>query len=91
MMVDTLEQQEPLESRNTWAGVIKASSKGDIYRTADEKSKVEEAQRELRKLEESKGLKWKELFFNNTTEDPVFEGLAKLVGDELNSDKTVGV
>jgi hypothetical protein len=50
-MGDTLEQQDPWEPRNAWAGVIKASNNGDIQRTVDEKSKVEEAQRELRKLE----------------------------------------
>lgn len=31
------------------------------------------------------------MFFNSTTGDPVFEALAKSVGEELNSDKEVGV
>ena len=57
----------------------------------NEKSKVEEAQRKLRKHEELKGLKWKPLFFNSTTGDPIFERLAQPVGDKLCSDKTVGV
>ena len=62
-----------------------------MQRTVTEKSKVEEAQRELRKLEESKGLKWEALFFNSTLEAPVFARLAKSIGEELHSDKTVGV
>jgi hypothetical protein len=91
MNVDALEQQDPWESRNAWAGVIDALNNGDMQRTANEKSKVEEAQRGLRKLEESKALKWEPLFFNSNTEDPVFERLAKPVGEDLHSDKTVGV
>jgi hypothetical protein len=71
--------------------VIDALNKGDMQRTVNEKSKVEEAQRELRKLEASKGLKWKAFFFNSTTEDPVFERLKKPVEQKLCSDKTVGV
>jgi len=51
---------------------------------------VEEAQRELRKMEESKGVKWEPLFFKSTTGDPVFERL-KQSGQGLQSDKTVGV
>jgi hypothetical protein len=91
MNVDSLECQDAWESRNAWAGVIRALNNGDMQKTVDEKSKVEEAQRRLRKLEESKGLKWKALFFNNTTEDPIFETLAKPIGEKLHADKTVGV
>ena len=89
--VDSLEQQDPWESRNAWAGVIDALNRGDMRSTAAEKLKVEEAQRELRKLEQSKGLKWRSLFFESTTGDPVFERLAKPIKKELHSDKTVGV
>lgn len=62
-----------------------------MQRTVNEKTKVEKAQRELRKLEESNDLKWEALFFNSTTEDPIFEKLAKPVDEKLHSDKTVGV
>jgi hypothetical protein len=62
-----------------------------MQKTVDEKSKLEEAQRELRKLEESKGLKWEALFFNNVTGDLVFEKLAKVIGGDLCSTKTEGV
>ncbi|KAG0648484.1 Oxysterol-binding [Hyphodiscus hymeniophilus] len=92
MNVDALDQQDPWESRKAWAGVIDALNQGDMQRTVKEKSKLEEAQRELRKIEESKGRTWGALFFQNTaTTDPVFEKLAKPIGEQLNSDKTVGV
>ena len=64
---------------------------GDIQRMVDEKFKVEEAQRQLRKVEESPGRKWTALFFNNTTVNPVFERPAKPVGEQLHSDRTMGV
>jgi len=90
MLVDSLEEQDDWESRKVWAGVIAALNEGDMQKTVDEKSKVEEAQRELRKMEESKGVKWEPLFFKSTTGDPVFERL-KQSGQGLQSDKTVGV
>ncbi len=62
-----------------------------MQRTVNEKSKVEVAQRQLRKLEKAKGLKWEPLFFKSTTEDPVFEKLATPMGEQLHSDKTMGV
>jgi hypothetical protein len=90
MLVDSLEEQDDWESRKAWAGVITALNRGDMQKTVDEKSKVEQAQRELRTLEESKGVKWEPLFFTNSTDDAVFERL-KQPGQELHADKTVGV
>ena len=62
-----------------------------MHRTVKEKSKVEQAQRELRKFEKSKGFQWKALFFSSNSGDPVFEKLAEPIGGKLNSDKTIGV
>jgi hypothetical protein len=90
MHVDSKEEQDDWESRKVWAGVITALNEGDMQKTVDEKSRVEQAQRELRELEKSKGVKWEPLFFTNTTDDPIFEKL-KQQGQELHSDKTVGV
>jgi hypothetical protein len=91
MHVDSLEDQDNWESRKAWAGVIAALNEGNMQKTVDEKSKVEQAQRELRKLEESKQLKWEPLFFKSTTSDPVFERLGQVVGEELHAVKTLGV
>lgn len=78
MKVEDLEQQDEWESRKAWAGVIAALNNGDMQRTVDEKSKVEEAQRQMRKREEEKGVKWEPLFFSRlqTTRDPILEDLA---------------
>ena len=91
MTVDDLANQDPWESRKAWTHVIAALNRGDMQATVNEKSKVEEAQRELRKLEDAKGLKWQPLFFRNSDDDPVFQKLAEPVGVSLQSDKTVGV
>jgi hypothetical protein len=90
MHVDSLEEQDDWESRKAWAGVIAALNEGDMQKTVDEKSKVEQAQRELLELRKAKGVKWEPLFFTNTTDDPVFERL-KEPGQELHADKTMGV
>jgi len=91
MIVEPLDKQDPWESRKAWAGVIDALNKGDMQKTVDEKSKVEQAQRQLRKLEESKGEEWEGLFFNRTAEDAIFARLAKDVEEELHVEKTRGV
>ncbi|KAG9234756.1 hypothetical protein BJ875DRAFT_504501 [Amylocarpus encephaloides] len=91
MKVEPLDTQDPWESRKAWAGIIDALNKGDMQRTVSEKSKVEEAQRQQRKMEEAKGLNWNGLFFNNESNDPVFEKLAGVVGEKLAADRTVGV
>ncbi|KAE9375152.1 Oxysterol-binding protein [Stipitochalara longipes BDJ] len=78
MQVEQLGQQDEWESRKAWAGVIAALNDGDMQRTVDEKSKVEEAQREMRREEEAKGVAWEPLFFTKlqTTRDPLLEDLA---------------
>lgn len=91
MSIAPLNEQDEWESRKAWAAVISALNKGDMQATVDEKSKVEEAQRELRKLEKSKNLKWTPLLFKNVKEDPTFDKLAELTGEKLHADKTVGV
>jgi len=78
LQVESLEKQDDWESGKASAGVIAALNAGDMQRTVDEKSKIEEAQREMRKLEEEKALKWEPLFFTKIHDhrDPVLEGLA---------------
>lgn len=51
---------------------------------------MELAQRELRTLEASKGVKWEPLFFTNTMDDAVFERL-KQPGQRIHAEKTLGV
>jgi oxysterol-binding protein-related protein 9/10/11 len=91
MSVPPQEQQDPWESRRAWGGVIDALNKGDMQKTSDEKSKVEQAQRDLRKKEEAEGKQWKTLFFNSKSDSELFEKLAQGFDDiSLEADKTVG-
>lgn len=85
------DQQDPWESRNAWNGVIDALNQGDMKSTVDEKSKVEDAQRELRKREEADGKHWQTLFFKSNPDDEMFKVLSKGSDEELEADKTVGV
>lgn len=91
MDIAPLEQQSPWESRRAWAGVIQALRDGDMKRAADEKTRVEEAQRLMRKEEESRGVKWEPLFFKSTADDPIFNKLALQVNASLDAEKTGGV
>ena len=57
-----------------------------------EKSKIENAQRELRRKEQSEGREWERRFFTRVpTPDPIFEALAKPIGERIESEKTGGV
>lgn len=91
LIVPPLSEQDPWESRRAWAGVIDALNHGNMRQTSDEKGKVEQGQREMRKKEEAEGKKWQATFFTRTTQDPVFERLAAPIGVKLEADRTVGV
>ena len=57
-----------------------------------EKSKIEMAQRELRKQEQAEGREWQRRFFERLPGPcPVFDKLARVVGERIESDKTGGV
>ena len=90
--IPDLEKQDPWETRRAWKEVIKALYKGDLQATIAEKSKIEEAQRALRKREASEGVKWKPVFFSPAeSEYLTFESLASAVGWNLDQEKTKGV
>lgn len=91
LSVPSISEQDPWESRRAWAGVIDALSSGNMQTTADEKSKVEEAQRALRKQEEQDGKHWQALFFRQEKDDSTFRKLAQGTGEELHADSTEGV
>ena len=91
LLVADLSEQDPWESRKAWSGVIDALNKGDMQGTSDEKSKIEEGQRGMRKGEEAGGKRWQPLFFKTVQGDHVFDKLAAGIGAQLDADKTVGV
>ena len=58
-----------------------------------EKSKIENAQRELRRKEQSEGREWQRRFFKRfAPPDPLFEKLARHIpGERIEAEKTGGV
>lgn len=87
-----MEKQDPWESRKAWQKVIEALKKGDVQSTITEKSKLEEAQRLLRKREASAGITWQPALFRQREDGhPVFHQLASSQGIRLQADKTKGV
>lgn len=91
LQVPDVSDQDPWESRKAWKDTIDALGQGNMQATVDAKSKIEEAQRQLRKSEEQKSQQWQTLFFRQERGDEQFEKLAKDIGEELHADKTMGV
>lgn len=65
--------QDPWETRKAWKDVLLALVQGDMHKIVKEKTKLEEAQREMRGKEAAEGVKWEPKFFSSTgDDDPVF-------------------
>ena len=85
-------EQDPFESRAAWGAVLRALQDGHIEDVMREKSKLENAQRSMRKEEDAKGTSWKPQFFVAEEADPRFEALAKTVGEvSIEGNRTQGV
>ena len=57
-----------------------------------EKSKIENEQREMRKKEQAEGREWQRRFFKRSDKpEPLWEKLAKPIGEKVEADKTGGV
>ncbi|KAL8716248.1 MAG: hypothetical protein Q9220_000153 [cf. Caloplaca sp. 1 TL-2023] len=96
LIVPALPQQDPWEANKAWEKVITAITKGDMDTTNAEKSKIENAQRELRRKEQSEGKEWERAFFTKRTggsgAEDWWEKLASPAGGErIESEKTGGV
>ncbi|KAK3996554.1 hypothetical protein QBC44DRAFT_402070 [Cladorrhinum sp. PSN332] len=86
-----LADQDPWETRNAWKEVLAALTKGDIHTTIKEKSKLEEAQRAMRRREAAESTKWEPKFFSSAKDDALFHQLATTPGWKLEADRTKGV
>jgi hypothetical protein len=85
-------EQDPWESRKAWKNVIEASKIGNMQDAVREKSKLEEAQRLMRKEDAADGVKWQPLFFTPLqAEYAEFEALASHTDWQLHAAKTAGV
>lgn len=91
LTIPDVAEQDPWETRRAWNGVIQALERGDMRGTTMEKSKIEEAQRALRKKEAAQGTEWEPLFFSPRGDDPIFDDLASAVGWRIEKEKTKGV
>ena len=56
-----------------------------------EKGKIEVSQREMRKKEAAEGTQWQRTFFSRVQSDPLYDKLAKVTGEKIDSDKTNGI
>lgn len=90
-----LEEQSVFESRRAWQHVAASIEKGDMDATSAHKSRIENAQREMRKIEKADGREWERRFFNRVDEkgDETFLRLAKMlqITGSLDTDKTNGI
>lgn len=78
-----LEEQDVTESRRAWGQVAEAIAKGDMDATSHYKSRIENAQRALRKKEAEEKREWKRVFFTTAdSKDPnevEFQKLVKMI------------
>ncbi|KAI0428632.1 hypothetical protein F5Y09DRAFT_282726 [Xylaria sp. FL1042] len=81
------DKQHPLESRRAWATVAEGIAKGDMDFVGREKTKIEQAQRAMRKKEQAEGKQWERRYFTARTDpDETLQTLATYVGLDLNGD-----
>ena len=86
-----IDGQDPWESRRAWSSVVEGVQNRDINLVSTEKSKIEEAQRALRREEQDKGQVWPRLFFERRERDDIASKLASAIGESLNTDRTDGI
>ena len=91
LSVVPIEKQDPLESRRAWSKVAEAMKKGDMNATSNEKTIIENWQRDLRKKESAEGKEWERVFFSRVDEWPAFEDLAAKVSEHPEPEKTNGM
>lgn len=85
LSVKPIGKQHDLESRRAWDDVAKAIELGDMKLISQTKNRLENAQRELRKMEQEQGTKWKTRWF--TEVDLKQKNKVKMEGD-LEGDVT---
>lgn len=71
------QQQDEKESRRLWSGLTVAIKESNQDKATDEKSKIEENERALRKEREANNVQWETRFFDYDGEDAKFKLLNK--------------
>ncbi|KAF3931002.1 hypothetical protein ABW20_dc0101341 [Dactylellina cionopaga] len=77
-----IEKQTQWESQRAWGPTKYALAKGDWKKAAEEKRRIEEWQRGLRRVEETDGRKWEPRYFGVVEQCKKFESLARVIGVE---------
>jgi hypothetical protein len=91
LIVASIEEQDPLESRRAWYKVAQAIEKGDMHTVSTEKSRIEEEQRAMRKVEKIEGTEWPTRYFTKVDSWPILEDLVKQIGVDLQLEATKGM
>ncbi|KAK9780913.1 putative Oxysterol-binding protein [Seiridium cardinale] len=95
LRVAPIDKQHPLESRRAWGNIAKGIAKGDMDYVGKEKTKIEQAQRAMRKKEQEEGRTWERRFFNAVPggSDAALKLLAAKAGlnESGDADKTGGL
>ena len=87
-----IEQQDPYESNRAWNKVSQGIVAGNMDIVHNEKSKIENTQREMRKKEQAEGKEWQRKYFiRNSPPDELFDKLANPIGERIEADKTGGI
>ena len=69
LIVPPTDQQDAMESRTAWGNVAKSVEKGDMDAISHYKSRIENAQRALRKKETEENRTWKRVFFSQPDDE----------------------
>ena len=91
LRIPPVDEQDVWETRRAWKDVFAALEQGNTQNVMKEKTKLEEAQRFLRKKEAREGTGWKPRFFSAVEDDALFRELAASTNWPLHADRTKGV
>ncbi|KAI7893909.1 uncharacterized protein EV154DRAFT_125736 [Mucor mucedo] len=72
------QHQEEKESRRLWSQLTESIKAGNMDKAAEAKFKVEDEERELRKVREKNNIQWQTRFFYNAGEDYYLKGIETL-------------
>ncbi|KAI7523853.1 Oxysterol-binding protein, partial [Hortaea werneckii] len=85
-----LDHQDAWESRKAWHPVIDSIHSGNMQGVADNKSVLENAQREMRKQSDTSEEAWEAVFFNKQKDNEVAQKLLSVVGESFDPKETCG-
>lgn len=69
------QHQEEKESRRLWSNLTESIKSGNMEMAAEAKFKVEDEERELRKVRETNNIPWQTRFFNIAGDDYYLKGI----------------